>query len=324
MKGPGIWPLDASRLKIAGYACARLQSEHGASLEDALRTVIEVCRKDYGTGHSRSEADVFARHEAALGWRWACSSFATVVIGHKLAASFCATSIPDDPAMDVPLAWPCFRIRVPDGLLSTASIFVWRGRQGSIDIEKMTTQENRERVGVCTLYTASHLVKFGFEPTVVGYASLEFDESTMRSGGTGPNLDKLDAIVRGDAHQREALLIGRLLVGVCLELAQPRLSEQIDSERVRRAKRLRASAKPVAWLFKLGREVKIDARPYVRDFLDGNARSVHVQSLVRGHHKMQAHGPQNSLRKLIHVEPYWRGPEDAPIVVRDHGLDGGP
>lgn len=39
-----------------------------------------------------------------------------------------------------------------------------------------------------------------------------------------------------------------------------------------------------------------------------------VRTLVTGHWKMQAHGPHRSERKLIRIEPYWRGPIDGPVV----------
>ena len=43
-----------------------------------------------------------------------------------------------------------------------------------------------------------------------------------------------------------------------------------------------------------------------------------MRLLVRGHWKNQAHGPGMTLRKLIHVEPYWRGPEMAELVDRPY------
>jgi len=68
--------------------------------------------------------------------------------------------------------------------------------------------------------------------------------------------------------------------------------------------------------------VKHDFRDRVRDYVEGKSHSApNVQVLVSGHHKMQPHGPGNSLRKLIWREPFWRGPEDAPIAIRPHKLD---
>jgi hypothetical protein len=43
-----------------------------------------------------------------------------------------------------------------------------------------------------------------------------------------------------------------------------------------------------------------------------------VQCLVRGHWKRQPCGHELQDRKWIQIEPYWRGPEDAPIAVRSH------
>ncbi len=40
--------------------------------------------------------------------------------------------------------------------------------------------------------------------------------------------------------------------------------------------------------------------------------------LVAGHWKQQAHGPGYSLRKAIHVEPYYRGPDMAELVNKPH------
>ena len=40
--------------------------------------------------------------------------------------------------------------------------------------------------------------------------------------------------------------------------------------------------------------------------------------------KSQAHGPSGQLRKMIWVQPYWKGPEDAVILRRAHVVsDGG-
>ena len=85
-----------------------------------------------------------------------------------------------------------------------------------------------------------------------------------------------------------------------------------SSARRTRTRRLALTAHPAA------------AR-YARPRASGARRSApSVQTLVRGHWKHQPHGKGRSERKYIFVEPYWRGPEDAPITVRPHALhDGG-
>ncbi|MCV9964299.1 hypothetical protein OIU34_20645 [Pararhizobium sp. BT-229] len=49
---------------------------------------------------------------------------------------------------------------------------------------------------------------------------------------------------------------------------------------------------------------------------DGETVRVTGRKKVRGHWKSQTHGPSGSLRKIIHVEPYWRGKDTAEIVER--------
>lgn len=47
----------------------------------------------------------------------------------------------------------------------------------------------------------------------------------------------------------------------------------------------------------------------------GTARegqSLIVRTLVEGHWRNQAHGPRHTLRKVIWIAPFWRGPEDGP------------
>jgi hypothetical protein len=41
---------------------------------------------------------------------------------------------------------------------------------------------------------------------------------------------------------------------------------------------------------------------------------------VMGHFKLQAYGPQQSLRRMIWVDPYQRGPDDAPIRPQGHRI----
>jgi hypothetical protein len=66
--------------------------------------------------------------------------------------------------------------------------------------------------------------------------------------------------------------------------------------------------------------VKLDLRPAIKAYIDGDRKAgqLSVQRVVAGHHKWQPHGPQNSLRKWIFIEPYYQGPEEGAIVVRPH------
>ena len=71
-----------------------------------------------------------------------------------------------------------------------------------------------------------------------------------------------------------------------------------------RLKERRRSLDPGYFIY-IGRDV-----PRLGSATEGN--HLVVRTKVTGHWKMQAHGPKLSERKLIWIEPYWKGPDHAP------------
>jgi hypothetical protein len=276
----------------------------GRSEEEARSLLFaRNCENLQKQGAPHDEAEYVSFLVVSLGCHWARSAFATVVLGHKLAASFCATTIPKEHVPDVSLPWPCFRIRVPENVLNISSIWIWRGTA-----QDLKNEGNED--GLCSLSynDKKNSLSTSWNKSLGDHSDFENIEFQKLGNGLR-NSNDINI-------ERETLLCHRLTIGVCLELATHRCSHEIDKQRKNR----RTSSEPTVWTYTLGRNVKVDARPYVAAFLRGDLRSVNVQSLVRGHYKMQAFGPQLSDRRLIHIEPYWRGPEDAPIVVRGHIL----
>jgi hypothetical protein len=65
----------------------------------------------------------------------------------------------------------------------------------------------------------------------------------------------------------------------------------------------------------------LDCRPAVHRYMGGSASAPPaVQSIVRGHFKRQVVGISRAGRRVIWIEPYWRGPEDAPILARPYKI----
>jgi len=74
----------------------------------------------------------------------------------------------------------------------------------------------------------------------------------------------------------------------------------------------------------IGRPLAVDARPSLRaSVASGNGAPPSVQTLVRGHIKRQVVGIGRTGRRVVWIEPYWRGPEDAPILARPYSVGGG-
>lgn len=77
-------------------------------------------------------------------------------------------------------------------------------------------------------------------------------------------------------------------------------------------------------VFEFGSEVSLerDLRASARSFcMTGEKHGqweLQKRFIVRGHWKQQRVGPEGARRKLIFVEPYWKGPPDAPVLARVH------
>jgi len=121
-----------------------------------------------------------------------------------------------------------------------------------------------------------------------------------------------------DASKRLMQVVCRIVLGTCLALSTP--EDREVAEHRGSSKRFRRRGHPGVTDFVLSNDVRVDVREAVGGYVTGGGAAPTVQSLVRGHWKRQAHGPGASLRRWIQVEPYWRGPEDAPVVVRRHVL----
>jgi hypothetical protein len=129
-----------------------------------------------------------------------------------------------------------------------------------------------------------------------------------------------------DASDRRVLiLIGRLIIGTCLTLSDPTKIREAKRTKKRKGYAKRSSSSmPMTRNFVVGQPIQLHCRETLQEWVvKGNRKGVspNVQTLVRGHWKMQAHGAQNALRKLVHLEPYWRGVgKGNPTVTRNTEL----
>jgi hypothetical protein len=121
-------------------------------------------------------------------------------------------------------------------------------------------------------------------------------------------------VTAGDDRVLELAI--RLLGGVCLEMSDPNVLEGSKRGKAH-SHQARAGHPPEPRVYELTRAVTLDVREAIRAYVAGRrSTSPSVQVLVAGHWKRQRCGPGGVERKIIQIEPYWRGPDLSPVLAK--------
>jgi hypothetical protein len=227
-----------------------------------------------------------------VAWDWMLAGMQSVQMPHRYAAALMATDI-DEGLSDLRLPWGGMEIVVPSGIVATPR---------------------------CGQATAIHLSHSGRESSTGFVASFE----RVRVSSVFSSIQALarqtmgvdsDGDISSD-DERAVNMLRRLAVNVVLDIIThaPGAAERRGGAGPRALKRdHQGRAVPTA--FVVGRPLAIDCRQDIRDFITGTRRSEpKVTTLVRGHWRHQAHGPQHALRRLQWIQPFYRG--HGPLLVR--------
>jgi hypothetical protein len=240
--------------------------------------------------------------------RWADQAFPRFIMSHSYAAGLMATALSEDALELVRAPYKAFMIDVPDGLLK---LFNERtGRESKIRWVLVHEVESRDgRPWQYIAHTEDSLCLWRHGVDAKYLCEPELPSNRWEGAEFISPKDERD--------DRVAALIGRLIVGVCLSF--------LDPENVRPSSKHRPAAhyNPERMgvedirTFKIGKKLKVDCRQSIEDYVAGvRPRVQNVRTLVRGHWRMQRHGPKLSLKKPIWLQPFWRGPKDGPVLVR--------
>lgn len=241
-------------------------------------------------------------------FRWVGCGLPVVTMGHKYAAALLATTVPEEVYEHVILPWRAFAIQVPDNLL-----FCDSNRGGLSQVRSIMVQRLDESAASKWVYIAltENVLLWRFCPDI---KDLLLERLTTN---VYENLSFMLDI--NDIDSRVSAMIGRLIVNSCLAMSDPsNLKGPSTSSRKPgcKGKRRQEREEPSMRTYVLGKTITLDCRNAVAAYCRGDRQPPSVQVLVRGHWKMQPCGAGRYQRKLIHVEPYWRGPQDAPINVK--------
>ncbi len=291
-------------------------------MNDVGRQMMVVAMGASSYARERGDQSAWER----LAQSWMRCGFPQVVPSHRLAASLAATSVPVEHAGEIAVPWSTFLILVPSGTLpggydgkqedEVEGIWVTSAMStGSFEGDVHPADGAEMSVAVAAVHSSKIALGSPHRGVSIRRAS-DIRGLVALMGSESGNSDTMAKSAR-----RSLGMACHLALGIMLELDTPKMREQIGRGAPNKSKR-RPGVEPKAWTFTLSRDVKVDVREAVRTYcLGGSGKSPTVQVLVRGHHKRQACGPGLSERKWIHIEPYWRGPEDAPIGVRSHVME---
>jgi hypothetical protein len=269
----------------------------------------------------------------AFGWqgKWYHYGCQSIEIDDKYAASLCATKIAKTELDYVRLPWPCFIVRAPKFLqgllvngeplrLIVVNHIQYTGRvtitgPKAKEVEGQTVTSTLDRFSL-SLLTAN---KYRILPAQT------LSEWTTLRPRTGYDEFRLIEVEHSEIDLRQLEIIGRLVLGAIIAMNDEKIHKRLmGSGRKPLLGSPRYGTNNHVVLHKIGRPVKIDARDTIARYVSGRTASVtNVRTLVAGHWKNQPHGPKSSLRRWQHVECYWRGDADAPLIIRPHVLTGG-
>jgi hypothetical protein len=261
---------------------------------------------------------------------WADQGFPTITMGEKYVAALCGTEVPEEWYDEIKAPWRAFVIEIPNGSPPLLTVFdpeqKRRTRVTRVLVHNVVTEDGRSEWW--WILFSEHDQHFWRQGTVKQCLSpVEFEDEQTERYRIHAGEDAFGEHVTQD--QRIYHVVSRLVFNAILTLADPERVRPTGSSHKRweahGAKQgRRPGQEPEQRVFIVGNPIKLDCREELRDYLEGRSKrkafKVTTQFLVRGHWRWQAYGPNHSLRRRQWIEPFWKGPEDGVIPVRDHDL----
>lgn len=287
---------------------------------DARRVAAEMAKNwgdaAEGNGVLVNEKRLGVVHSiAAFCAKWAVHAFQRITTSHTYAAALMCSDADKAVLEDIELQWHAFMVMLPVGLLtyedddnggaesSYSRILIANYDDGAMMIllNQSALKTSHRIVGQVSSSLA----------TLLDVNDVKFLHTAGEEGISTATQDKV---------QRTTIMAKRLVAGLLLAL-QHQNNFKMRQVPARTSLKGREHDEPAHRVVFVGKPLKIDCRPMIRDFINNGSPKRKgappaVQCVVRGHFKRQVVGIARSGRKVIWVSPYWRGPEDAPILTR--------
>lgn len=245
--------------------------------------------------------------------KWVDGGCRTIQTDDRYAAAMAGTKATKDVMGEIHIPWPAFLVRLPAGLFTVGDgnpdgscRYVSHVRLMQLDARKYT-------VGCIDYFVNGNMRCVGSEAEADTLADALFDDRDLEEVETLEieNSSAMDM----KKYLRSTMLAKKCIVGLLYTMQHTnnwRDKTSVSREFTRR------EGPPKHRNIIVGKPISINAVPAIRAACAHGSRAPAFQVLVRGHIKRQVIGVGRTGRKVIWVEPYWRGPEDAPILARPY------
>lgn len=298
----------------------RLHGHDDVYAFDAIRDMLEAGKCPPGAEHLIEQKLGFLTVLADGLWsaKWVDGGCRMLECDARFGAALAATRADAEALGELHIAWPAFLVRLPPQLflapdgthgayLSHVRCMQLRGRQAS------------------RAWVMFHELDSG-DPVVLDQTKDTLVDALL----TDPDGDlelMQDELGGTRSHPREWVHVvhfaKRCVVGLLYALEHTNNWRQ---GRERSGKLAGASRDgclpPMHRSIVFGAPIRVDVSAAVREACRDGLHVPAFQTLVRGHLKRQVIGVGRTGRKVIWVEPYWRGPEEAPILARPYRVGG--
>lgn len=276
--------------------------------------------------------------------RWADFGFNVFRLSDSLAAMLALTDA-TAKFSDIKLSFPAFFISVPTGYIPAGDytgpvrLLVHQHLRRLVYNDDGTYQETDGDNGTEEQWLRIEIYEDGFNPATVINKRIEDLSSDIISNQLMKWVS--DESVSGrslvaDTDKSADLVVEAAVRMACSFALWVNATDALEGSSPQPRPRLKKKdrkkgRKPGFWpnVWVIGNDIKLDKE--LRDTAKEQSQDpkkrrkgwkLRTQKIVRGHFKRQRHGPGNKLVKIIFIEPYPRGPEDAEAWTSNFQADG--
>jgi hypothetical protein len=248
-----------------------------------------------------------ADETAMFAGKWAVHAFQRLMTSHTFAAALMCSDVQRDVLLTIEKQWDAFLVIVPNGMLVVSGL-------------------EFSRILVATYSFGARMILLTTGGPEISLKSVAFTGTVADEAATLADLlvSEGDDLEEDMATKRCLVMAKRLVAGLLLNLqdAGTHKVRNVDA----RPKSKKREAEPEHRIVTIGAPIEIDCRAAVKEYIEHGTRSSEkghrrhgtptVQWMVRGHFRMQAHGPRHSLRRKLWIHPFWKGDESMLIQTR--------